>query len=199
MKDSNISRSKYLSVVIQPKIKSEVWLNCSSASMFTCLLLSCSFPLYTEIQYALENLEGLTANTLKSVKAKVWSFGTETSVDTKIPHYQIYLEFDKLVRNSSVYKALDELLDNRVHIVTKKVYNSQYKEYYIKTSSNFNFNSNYYWNVKLSSENLKIRKPKSNLLNLRPNLKNIKMNLMTGQKLLKKKLNQNQMIERVYG
>ena len=124
MKDSNVSRSKYLSVVIQPKIKSEVWLNCESASLFTCLLLSCSFPLHTEIQYALENLEGLTANTLKSVKAKVWAFGTETSVNTKIPHYQIYLEFDKLVRNSSVYKALDELLNNRVHRVRKKVYNS---------------------------------------------------------------------------
>ena len=63
MKDSNVSRSKYLSVVIQPKIKSEVWLNCESDSMFTSLLMSCSFPLYTEIQYALENLEGLTANT----------------------------------------------------------------------------------------------------------------------------------------
>ena len=71
MKDSNISRSKYLSVVIQPKIKSEVWLNCESASMFTSLLLNCSFPLYIEIPYALENLEGLTANTSKSVKVKV--------------------------------------------------------------------------------------------------------------------------------
>lgn len=59
-------------------------------------------------------------------------------MDTKIPHYQIYLEFDKLVRNSSLYQALDELFANRVHIVTKKVYNSQYKEYCLKGSSNFN-------------------------------------------------------------
>jgi hypothetical protein len=95
--------------------------------MFTSLLLGCSFPLYTEIRYTLENLEGLTANTSKSVKAKVLAFGTETSVDTKIPHYQIYLEFDKLVRNSSVYQALDVLLAHRVHIAIKKVYNSQYK------------------------------------------------------------------------
>jgi len=71
MKDSNVSRSKYLSVVIQPKLKSKIWLTCESAEMFTSLLLGCSFPLYLEIQYALENLEGLTANTLKSVKAKV--------------------------------------------------------------------------------------------------------------------------------
>ena len=139
MKDSNVSRSKFLSVVIQPKLNSKVWLDCESADIFTNLLLGCSFPLYTEIRYALENLEGLTANTSKSVKAKVWAFGTETSVDTKIPHYQIYLEFDKLVRNSSVYQALDVLLANRAHIVTKKVYNSQYKNYCLKSSSNFNF------------------------------------------------------------
>lgn len=71
MKDSNISRSKYLSVVIQPKLKSKIWLNCESAEMFTNLLLTSSFPLYTEIQYALKNLEGLTANTFKIVKPKV--------------------------------------------------------------------------------------------------------------------------------
>ena len=120
MKDSNVSRSKYISVVIQPKLKSKFWLTCQSAEMFTSLLLSCSFPLHTEIQHALENLEGLTANTSRSVKPKVWAFGTETSVDTKIPHYQIYLEFDKLVRNSSVYQALDVLLANRAHIVKKR-------------------------------------------------------------------------------
>ena len=71
IKDSNVSRSKYLSVVIQPKLNSNVWLNCKSNKMFTDFLLSCSFPLYTEIKYALENLEGLTANTSKSVKPKV--------------------------------------------------------------------------------------------------------------------------------
>ena len=184
MKDQNVSRSRYLSVVIQPKLNSKVWLNCESNEMFTKLLLNSSFPLYTEIQYALENLEGLTANTSKSVKPKVWAFGTETSVDTKIPHYQIYLEFDKLIRNSSVYQALDGLLAGRVHIVTKKVYNSQYKHYCLKDSSNFNFDSKYYWNVKLSSENLK--KTNISLVSLRPDLKMIQRNLMTGQELLKK-------------
>jgi hypothetical protein len=152
--------------------------------MFTKLLLNSSFPLHTEIQYALENLEGLTANTSKSVKPKVWAFGAETSVHTKIPHYQIYLEFDRLIRNSSVYQSLNELLANRVHIVTKKVYNSQYKEYCLKDSSNLNFNSNYYWNINLSSEDLK--KVKISLVSLRPNLKMIQRNLMTGQELLKK-------------
>ena len=161
IKDPNISRSKYLSVVIQPKLKSKIWLNCESNERFTDLLLSCSFPLHTEIQYALKNLEGLTANTSKSVKVKVWAFGTETSVDTKIPHYQIYLEFDRLITNSSVYQALNTLLVNRTQIV--------------KNFSNFNFDSNYYGNVKLSSENLK--KTNISLLSLRPNLKLIQRNL----------------------
>ena len=76
--------------------------------------------MYTEIRYALENWEALTVNTSKSVKPKVWAFGTETSVSTKILHYQIYLKFDKLLRNNTVYHALDMLLDGRSHIVTKK-------------------------------------------------------------------------------
>lgn len=70
-KDQNVSRSKYLSVVIQPKLKSDFWLNCESNERFTKLLMSVSFPLHTEIQYAIENLEGLTANMSKSVKPKV--------------------------------------------------------------------------------------------------------------------------------
>lgn len=140
--------------------------------------------MHTEIQYALENLEGLTANTSKSVKPKVWAFGTETSVDTKIFHYQIYLEFDKLISSSSIYQSLDALLANHVSIVTKKVYNSQYKNYCLKISSNLNFDSKYYWNIKLSSDNLK--ETRISLVSLRPNLKIIQTNLMTDQELLKK-------------
>jgi len=155
IKDSNVSRSKFLSVVIQPKLKPDNWANCESNKRFNNLLLSVWFPLHTEIKYALENLEALTANTSKIVKPKVWAFGSETSIDTKIPHYQIYLEFDKLIKNSSVYQGLDKLLYGRAHIVTKKVYNSQYKDYCLKDYSNFNFNSKYYWNVKLCSEDLK--------------------------------------------
>ena len=105
---------------------------------------------------------------------------------TEIPHYQIYLEFDNLIRNSSVYQSLNELLSSRAHIVTKKVDNSQYKEYCLKDYSNFNFNSKYYWNVMLSSEDLKYKKYKISLVSLRPNLKMIQTNLMTGQELLKK-------------
>lgn len=64
------------------------------------------------------------------------------------------------------------------------MYNSQYKDYYLKHSSNFNFDSKYYWNIKLSSEDLK--KINISLVSLRPNLKMIQRNLMTGQELLKK-------------
>ena len=185
-KDSNISRSKFLSVVIQPRIEANNWLNCESEETFNDLLLNCSFPLYTEIIYALNNVEGLTANTLNSVKPEVWAFGTETSIKTRIPHYQIYLEFGKLIRNSSVYQSLNELLSNRVHIVTQKVYTSQYKNYCLKDSSNFNFNSSYYWNVKLSNVDFKeSEKSTPTLIDLRYKLKMIKNNLMTGQKLLK--------------
>lgn len=120
IKDSNRSRSKYISAVIQPKIDTENWLNCDSDKIFNYLLLSSSFPLYTEIQYAIENIEALTTSTLKIIKPKVWAFGRETSSDTKIPHYQIYLGFDKLIKNSSVYQSLNRLLEHRVHIGTKK-------------------------------------------------------------------------------
>jgi len=54
------------------------------------------------------------------VKPKVGAFDSETSINTKIPHYQIYLEFDKLISNSSVYQGLDKLLYSRNNIVTKK-------------------------------------------------------------------------------
>ena len=45
IKDPNVSRSKYLSAIIHPKLNSNVWLNCESNKIFTKLLLSCSFPL----------------------------------------------------------------------------------------------------------------------------------------------------------
>ena len=55
-KDTNISRSKFLSVLIQPKVEPNNWLNCESEKIFNDLLLNCSFPLYTEIKYALNNV-----------------------------------------------------------------------------------------------------------------------------------------------
>ena len=56
------------------------------------LLLNYSFPLYTEIQYALNNVKTLIANTLNSVKPKVWAYGTETSEVSKTIKTIITLE-----------------------------------------------------------------------------------------------------------
>lgn len=67
-KQRNNSRCKQISVIIQRKLESENWLNCQSEKIFNDLLLNSSFPLYTEIQYALNNVEALTANTLNNVK-----------------------------------------------------------------------------------------------------------------------------------
>ena len=83
IKDSNISRSKFLSVVIQPRVEANNWLNCESEETFNDLLLNCSFPLYTEIIYALNNVEGLTANTLNSVKPEV----LRVSIAVKLNRY----------------------------------------------------------------------------------------------------------------
>ena len=48
-KTENVSRSKYFSVIIQPKLEnSEIWLDCKFDEMFINLLLNNSFPLYTK-------------------------------------------------------------------------------------------------------------------------------------------------------
>lgn len=81
---------------------------------------------------------------------------------------------------------MDGLLKNRVHIATKKVYNSDYKDYCTKLTSNFQFNSSYYWNIKLNSitnERL-LNKNALKLIDMRPKLKEIKNNYLTGQQLL---------------
>ena len=44
-KDSNNSSSKYLSVIIQPKIDADKWLDCDSDKIFNYLLLNSLFPL----------------------------------------------------------------------------------------------------------------------------------------------------------
>ncbi len=57
--------------------------------------------------------------------------------------------------------------------------------YCLKPISNFQFNSNYYWNKKFVSEELSQNKLLK-LINMRPKLKTIKDNYLTGQKLLLK-------------
>ena len=57
--------------------------------------------------------------------------------------------------------------------------------YCLKPTSNFQFNSDYYWNKKFVSEELS-QKKLLKLINMRPKLKTIKENYLTGQKLLLK-------------
>ena len=84
-----------------------------------------------------------------------------------------------------MYEELSNYLGpSRVHIVTEKVFNENYKNYCLKESSNFEFESTYYWNVKLSSDNVKLLE--NSLVKLRKNLTSIMENYFPGQKLLKK-------------
>lgn len=187
MKKNNVDayRVKFCSVVIQPKVAAEYWMQENSDKEIETKLMESAFPLHTEIIQALANLSVETINKTKFIKPVSWAFGTETSVKTRIPHYQIYLKFDKLVRKSIIYEELVNALGvSRVHIVTDKVFNENYKNYCLKTSSNFTFESSYYWNVKLSSENIQLLE--NNLVKLRKNLESIMYNYFTGQKLLKK-------------
>ena len=113
-------RGKFISIIIQPKIHSKFWLYSPTDNEINKSLMESSFPLFTEIQNFLSILKVATVNDKTIIPVLRFAFGSETSVKTKIPHYQIYLEFDKLIRNSSVYQSLDALLANRAHIVKKK-------------------------------------------------------------------------------
>ena len=128
------------------------------------------FPLFTEIKYVLSVLKIETVNDKTTILISKFAFGTETSVETHIPHYQIYLEFRYLVRLTKIYQQLNLFLTNRVHIVIQKVYNSNYMDYCLKPTSNFEFNSNYYWNIKFTNGTLLKDKL---LINLRPKSREI--------------------------
>lgn len=182
MKD--IYRGKFVSVIVQPRIDPQFWGVGHNSKQINDELLNSGFPVHTEIHYALSTFSVETANRTKQVQAVSFAFGTETSRETKIPHYQIYIEFPQLVRLSSVYENLDKLLQSRVHIVTQKVYNESYKDYCLKESSNFEFDSNHYWNVKIDSTLVGKLVNKQTLIKLRPKLKMIKNNYFTGQKLI---------------
>lgn len=182
---NDIYRVKFCSVVIQPKIDSSIWLKNLSTEETEVELMQAGFPVYTEIIHALQNLHVENVNKTGSVQPVSWAFGTETSEKTKIPHYQIYLEFKVLVRKNIIYEELVNVLgEHRVHIVTDKVYSQNYKQYCLKDTSNFIENMKYYWNKKIASDNQTLLV--NNLVKLRKNLKPIMENYFTGQELLKK-------------
>lgn len=178
----NPYRGKYISVLVQPKILKEFWAETHTDKEIEIKLAESGYILHTELIDALNKLE---VESIHGVRTKVskWAFGTETSRTTNIPHFQIYLEFPKLIRRTSVYHVLNEFLEDRVHIVTKTVYHKEYKNYCLKETSNYNFYGNWYWNVKVDSEEVI---QENRLVNLRPKLKMIRENYFIGQKLLQK-------------
>lgn len=108
-------RAKFVSVVLQPKIDPKFWLSSPSNNLINNKLLEASFPLFTEIKNYLLILEVETVNGKNKIRVSSFAFGTETSEKTHIPHYQIYLEFNYLVRLTKVYQKLDELLSKLKH------------------------------------------------------------------------------------
>lgn len=188
-KQLNNSRGKYFSIVIQPKIESSRWKSIGDIAeeerdhVIHLALLNSGWPLWTEVEYNLQVLEGLS---LKGHVCKPldWAYGTETSEKTNIPHYQCFVEFEVLVRRKSLFDYLSNRLHGRCHIATEVAYSDGYRYYCTKNTSNFEFDSPIYWNIKRDSR--EISKKKGNFINLRPNLMDIKNNYFTGQRLLRR-------------
>ena len=162
-------RSNFVSVVIQPKMESsEFWLSNPTDTEINDKLIEVSFPTPGKMRDAFEKIRVLTANAQNIKPVTHWAYGTETSEVSKIPHYQIYLQFDVLVRLSSVYEELDKFFEGKAHIVTKKVYTNQFQEYCLKETSIFEFKSDVYYNIKTSSKILE--ETTNKLVELRPKL-----------------------------
>jgi hypothetical protein len=177
-------RSKFVSVVLQPQIDSQFWLQEHSDELIEMELLNSDFPSPDSVKNFLEKLTVLTVNKTRLIPVKQFAFGTETSRETRIPHYQIYLEFESLILVKSVYEELDKLLNFKVHIATQKVYTDTYADYCVKDSSNFEFQSKVYSKKKYNSGIIETNSIPS-LVTLRPKLQMVMDNYFTGQRLLK--------------
>ena len=163
----------------------EFWLSNPPDTEINDKLIELSFPTPDQIPEAFKKIRVLIANSQNRKPVTHWAYGTETSEVSKIPHYQIYLEFDVLVRLSSVYEELDKFFERNAHIVTKKVYTNQFQEYCLKETSIFKFKSDVYYNYNIKTS-LKILEETTNkLVELRLKLKMIKDNYFMIQKLLK--------------
>jgi hypothetical protein len=103
MKDNY--RSKFISVVIEPKIEDiEFWLSNPKDREINDKLIEAKFLTLSQILEVFEKIRVLIANGKNKKPITHWAYGMETSEGSKIPHYQIYLEFDGLIGLSSVYK-----------------------------------------------------------------------------------------------
>lgn len=62
------------------------------------------YPVYTEIKHALESCAVLNS-TGKVHRLQIsYAFGTETSVTTKIPHYQCWISYSIFIKRTSVFE-----------------------------------------------------------------------------------------------
>lgn len=175
-------RSKWISVVLQPKMDCEFFNKDPSHKEINVMLRNTGFPLHTEVSYALSQISALSASTQEARLAEDWAFGSETSRVTNIPHYQIYLKFPCIVTRTSVFHAMKKYFEERVHIATETAYNDKYIDYCTKLTSNFGFESNHYWNKKISKAGINLSV--NLLVKLRPKLKMIQDKPLTGQKLM---------------
>lgn len=177
----NNQRGKQYSIVIEPTKVDYDWRNEVNDGDTNKLLIDKGFPLWTEVNEALVNLEG---ETLKGQTEKPQSiaFGTESSTTNGIPHYQCYVAFQHIVKRKSIKDQIVERFKGRAFVLTEVVYGNAYEDYCIKETSNFEFNSNYYWNIKVKEGNI----PMAGKLihQLREKLDSIYENLFMGQRLL---------------
>lgn len=176
------NRGKFISVVLQPKIDSEFFASNPTDKKINEALMESSFPLHTELIYSFDKIIGVSSAKQEIKNINDWAFGTETSESTNIPHYQIFLEFPCVVSRMSVYKSIEEYYGERAHIATSVAYNENYRLYCTKNSSNFEFESSYYWNVKKDKSGNDLFT--NEMLILRPKLKMIEKTPFTGQKLM---------------
>jgi len=178
-------RGKYFSLVIQPKVDHKIWASDVDDYRIEEILMSSGFPLWTEVEFLLNQLRAEDVTKSRKLREPVdWAFGTETSTINLIPHYQVYIKFDVIIRKSSVFEQVESILSERSHLAVKVVFTEDYKQYCLKATDSFSFKSQYYWDVKRTKNSSDIKY--KTLLTLRPRLKMIKENYYTGQKLLLK-------------
>ena len=182
----NIDHRAYqYSIVIEPRVNYKLWLTDLDDFCITNLLMNSSYPLHTEVKYILSKTQGLSVSGKKTYLPLEYSFGTEEKVKTNIPHYQCWLKFPVKVRRTSVFNFINNLLVDRAHVIIDTVYGQDYSSYCLKASSDYSFNSSYYWRgIKMSSNDLLVKQ--NRLINLRGNLMKVKNNYYSGQVLLKK-------------
>ena len=184
IKSVDMSRPRQVSIVIQPKMNASYWLENHTDKEIEKTLMSVKYPLVTEIKLALSECQAQSVSGATTKLPIAFAFGTETSVETKIPHYQCWIKYPIQIRKTSILDFLQKRFDGRIHLVVESIYGNDYRNYCLKQTSKFDFDSDYYWNHKYDSEGK--HKPIPRLMDLRKNLKNVANNLFTGQKLLKR-------------